>query len=124
MRANPVQTLVDRDGTRIAVTDLGGAGRPVVLLHGLAGSSRELLPTAFALTDSFQVLLVDQRGHGQSTRRPADLSRGAHVDDVIAVIERFEPHRRVALVGHSMGAHTAFLVAAAVGGRAARPLRP
>ena len=32
---------------------------------------------------------------------------------MIAVIERFEPHRKVALVGHSMGAHTAFLVAAA-----------
>ncbi|GAA1144822.1 alpha/beta hydrolase [Ornithinicoccus hortensis] len=102
-----------RDGVRIAVTDRGGDGPAVVLLHGLAGSSRELLPTADALTPDHRVVLVDQRGHGQSTRRPDDCSREAFVDDVITVVERLLPGERVRLVGQSMGAHTAFLVAAA-----------
>lgn len=84
----------------------------MVLLHGLAGSSRELQPTADALADSFRVLLVDQRGHGFSTRRPSDLSRQAFVDDVVAVIEQELPGEKVTLVGQSMGAHTAFLTAA------------
>ena len=98
-------------GVSIAVTDLGGDGPVVVLLHGLAGSSRELLRTAQALQDH-RVLLVDQRGHGASTRLPDDLSRDAFVGDVVAVIEELVPGRRVTLVGQSMGAHTAFLVAA------------
>lgn len=84
----------------------------LVLLHGLAGSAHELLATADALTDTFRVVLVDQRGHGQSTRRPEDLSREAFVGDVAEVITQLSPERPVTLVGQSMGAHTAFLTAA------------
>ncbi|MFT4260013.1 alpha/beta fold hydrolase [Microbacterium sp.] len=106
-------TQVESDGATIAVTDLGGDGPTVVLLHGLAGSSRELMPTAEALSDSFRVLLIDQRGHGASTRRPASASRESYVDDVVRVVRRFADGERVVLVGQSMGAHTAFLTAAA-----------
>lgn len=106
-------SMVQRPGgVTIAVTDLGGDGPVVVLLHGLAGSSRELLPTAHAL-QKYRVLLVDQRGHGASSRLPDDLSRGAFVGDVVAVLEELAPGRRATLVGQSMGAHTAFLAAAA-----------
>jgi pimeloyl-ACP methyl ester carboxylesterase len=104
--------MIRRGDVSIAVTDLGGAGPAVILLHGLAGSSRELWPTADALADSFRVLLIDQRGHGHSTRRPADLSRQAFVGDVVTVIEQLLPGQRATLVGQSMGAHTAFLTAA------------
>ena len=114
-RVTTRETTVARGDVTIAVTDLGDAGErpPAVLLHGLGGSSREFLSTAEALAGSHRVLLIDQRGHGHSTRRPADLSRRAFVEDVVAVIERLSPGRRVALVGQSMGAHTAFLTAAA-----------
>jgi len=104
--------FIRRDDVSIAVTDLAGEGPPLLLLHGLAGSSREMRPTAHALFER-RVLLVDQRGHGRSTRRPDDLSREAFVRDVIAVVEEIVPGRRVTLVGQSMGAHTAFLVASA-----------
>ncbi|WP_256829733.1 alpha/beta fold hydrolase [Ornithinimicrobium faecis] len=105
--------VLSRGGVSIAVTDLGGEGPPVLLLHGLAGSSRELMPTAEALRDSCRVLLIDQRGHGQSTRRPADLSRDAFVLDIVHVMEELTPGQRCTLIGQSMGAHTAFLTAAA-----------
>lgn len=108
-----VHLTVRRDDVELSVTDRGGDGSPLLLLHGLAGSSRELLPTADALTDSFHVLLLDQRGHGLSTRRPVDLSRKAFVDDVVAVLEQIVPGEPWSLVGQSMGAHTAFLAAAA-----------
>jgi pimeloyl-ACP methyl ester carboxylesterase len=55
----------------------------------------------------------DQRGHGHSTRRPADLSRRAFIDDVVAVVDALAGAAPVTLVGQSMGAHTAMLVAAA-----------
>lgn len=106
------EVTIQRGDTRLFVVDRGGDGPPVVLLHGLAGSSRELLPTADALTDRFRVLLIDQRGHGRSSRRPADLSREAFVNDVVAVVEQIL-QGPVRLVGQSMGAHTAFLTAAA-----------
>lgn len=106
------QQVVRRGGVSIAISDLGGDGPTVLLLHGLAGSSRELLPTAEALS-GYRVLLVDQRGHGGSTRRPVALSRDAFVSDIVTVMEEFVPGRRVTLVGQSMGAHTAFLTAAA-----------
>lgn len=97
------------DGTVLGVRERAGDGPAVVLLHGLAGSGRELLPTAEALGPR-HVVLLDQRGHGGSTRVPADASRAAFVADVVAVIERLDAGP-VDLVGQSMGAHTAMLVA-------------
>jgi pimeloyl-ACP methyl ester carboxylesterase len=102
---------VERDGVMLHVTDRGGSGSPVVLLHGLAGSSREWDATATALAPH-RVLSVDSRGHGRSTRRPNDVSREAHVADVVHVIETLVG-APVSLVGQSMGGHTALLVAAA-----------
>ncbi|NQX29083.1 alpha/beta hydrolase [Microbacteriaceae bacterium VKM Ac-2854] len=100
-----------RDDVTIAGLDSGGDGPAVVLLHGLAGSSRELVATAEALPDHRRIL-VDLRGHGGSTRLPGDVSRAAFVADVVHVIEQLAG-APLALVGQSMGAHTAMLVAAA-----------
>lgn len=110
MDATAKQLLTD-DGTKISYTVNAGDGPPVVLLHGLAGSSRELVPTALALAGR-RVVLVDQRGHGLSSTYPTDTSREAFVSDVVRVITT-ETSGPVTLVGHSMGAHTAMLVAAA-----------
>lgn len=97
-------------GVTIGYRDSGGWRPPVVLLHGLAGSGREFVATAEALPE-FRVILVDLRGHGESTRRPRDLGRAAYVADVVGVIESVVGGP-VALVGQSMGGHTAMLVAA------------
>ena len=84
-----------------------------MLLHGLCGHALEWRETAILLTDlGYRVLLPDQRGHGTSARRPADLSRAAYVADVEMWIESLEI-TVVALVGQSLGGHTAFLVASA-----------
>ena len=69
----------------------------VVLPHGLAGSSRELLPTIEALR-GYRALLMDQRGHGASARLPDDLSRSAFAGAAVAVIEELVPGRRATLV--------------------------
>jgi len=59
--------IVTLDGTEISFEVFEGAEPAVVILHGLAGSGREFVPTAQALSGR-QVVLVDQRGHGSSTR--------------------------------------------------------
>jgi pimeloyl-ACP methyl ester carboxylesterase len=103
---------VHRDGVTLSCLDSGPGDDVVVLLHGLAGSAREMLPTATALSPRHRVIAVDQRGHGHSTRRPADVSRRAYTDDVVAVVNELAGGRPVTLVGQSMGGHTAMLCAA------------
>lgn len=109
--SEPRRTLIVDDDTTISYSVVDGTEPAVVLLHGLAGSSREFIPTARALSPR-KTILIDQRGHGFSTRVPADTSRAAFVSDVVRVIEA-ESSRSVDLVGQSMGAHTAMLIAAA-----------
>jgi pimeloyl-ACP methyl ester carboxylesterase len=103
---------VSRPDAVIYYLDSGGSGRPVLLLHGLAGHAGEWLDTMRHLYPRCRSVALDQRGHGRSTRMPDDLSRNAFVDDVAAVIDAAAIDRPVVLLGQSMGAHTAFLTAA------------
>jgi pimeloyl-ACP methyl ester carboxylesterase len=103
---------VSRPGATIHYLDSGGSGRPVILLHGLAGHAGEWLGTMRHLFPRCRTVAIDQRGHGRSTRRPDDLSRDAFADDVAAVFDAAAFERPVVLIGQSMGAHTAFLTAA------------
>jgi pimeloyl-ACP methyl ester carboxylesterase len=102
--------VVAGDGATISYVVVDGEAPTVVLLHGLAGSGRELMATARSV--GRRAIVIDQRGHGYSTRVPADVSRTAFVDDVARVVTA-ESAGPVDLVGQSMGAHTAMLVAAA-----------
>lgn len=106
-----LKSVVINGRVSIAVTDFGGGGTAVVLLHGLAGSSREMTATAMALSSKYRVLLIDQRGHGLSSHYPEDVSREAFVSDVVKILESYAPGKRCILIGQSMGAHTAFLTA-------------
>lgn len=103
---------VTRGDVILSCLDSGRGTDVVVLLHGLAGSAREMLPTASALLPDRRVIAIDQRGHSLSTRKPQDLSRRAYADDVAAVVEKLADGRSVTLVGQSMGGHTALLTAA------------
>ena len=89
-----------------------GTARPVLLLHGLAGHCGEWDATTRWLRERHRVVAFDQRAHGESERRPSDVSRAAYVADVLAVIEAFRL-APVILVGQSLGGHTAMLTAAA-----------
>lgn len=124
-----VTELVDSfDGTRLALHRLdaaAGAGRPVLLLHGLF-SSAEMNWIRFghaqALADAgFQVFMPDHRAHGQSdaphdpARWPADVV----VRDCLHVVERLGL-ADYDLAGFSMGARTA--CAAVIAGLAPRRL--
>ncbi|CAN5903934.1 alpha/beta hydrolase [soil metagenome] len=103
---------VERVDVRLHALGFGGAGPTVVLLHGLAGHAGEWQPIVNAIDGQCRVIAIDQRGHGRSTRIPVDMSRTAHADDVVALIDRTTPRGRVTLVGQSLGGHTAMLVAA------------
>jgi pimeloyl-ACP methyl ester carboxylesterase len=107
----PERMHFQREGMELSVLDFGGSGSPVLLLHGLAGYAGEWSDTAAWLVRNHRVLGLDERGHGHSTRIPADVSRDAHVADVAYVIEHLGLGQ-VVLVGQSLGGSLAFVTAA------------
>ncbi|MBT2380395.1 hydrolase [Streptomyces sp. CB00316] len=99
---------------RLHCTDSGGDGPPLLLLHGLAGHSGEWDALAARFAPTHRVVAFDARGSGASTRRPGDVSRAAHVRDVVQVAQALGlPAGQLVLVGQSMGGITALLTAAA-----------
>jgi pimeloyl-ACP methyl ester carboxylesterase len=86
-----------------------GQGRPVVLLHGLFGSSDNWHLIATRLAETFQVFALDHRNHGQSPHS-AEMDYPVMAADV----DRFFSARGVdsaRVVGHSMGGKTAMQLA-------------
>jgi pimeloyl-ACP methyl ester carboxylesterase len=83
-----------------------GEGPPVLLLHGLSATRRNVVQGSRALVKrGYRLISYDARGHGASQPAPS-YEYSDLVDDLEAVLEELELDR-VALVGSSMGAATA-----------------
>lgn len=88
------------------------APRPaVLLLHGLMGRASQWAGTARRLAGRHRVVALDQRGHGGSAKPEGPYTRDAYVADAAAVVEQLGL-APVTVVGHSMGALTAWQLAA------------
>ena len=107
----PLWYLMERDGVRLAARDFGGSGPAVLLLHGLAGHADEWAQTAGWLTERCRVVALEERGHGRSSRSPADASPEARLADAVLVIERLRL-APVVVIGQSLGGHLGILLAA------------
>ncbi len=68
----------ERDPTQFSYWDFRGS-EPPMLLHGLAGTLACGTKSARLLCTHYPVFALDQRGHGDGTRRPLDLSRNTFV---------------------------------------------
>lgn len=83
-----------------------GEGPPVVLLHGLSATRRNVVQGSRALVKrGYRLISYDARGHGASDAAPR-YEYGDLVGDLAAVLDELELDRP-ALVGSSMGAATA-----------------
>lgn len=90
--------------------DLGGAGNPpLVVLHGLLGSSRNWLTTGGDLAARHHVFALDLRNHGKSPHG-ARMDYPTMMADVLAWLDA-HGLTKVALMGHSMGGKVAMLLA-------------
>jgi pimeloyl-ACP methyl ester carboxylesterase len=106
------ELFVERDGVSLSVSD-GGAGVPVVLLHGLTATGRYVVMGSRALERSgHRVVAYDARGHGQSSRAPTPTAYEYSdlADDLLGVLDELSIPRAV-LAGASMGAHTLLALA-------------
>ncbi|MGW4446212.1 alpha/beta fold hydrolase [Streptomyces sp. NPDC004682] len=84
----------------------------VLLLHGLMGRASHWAATARWLAERYRAVALDQRGHGRSEHPPAAAcTREDYVADAEAALEQLGLAPAV-LIGHAMGALTAWQLAA------------
>jgi pimeloyl-ACP methyl ester carboxylesterase len=109
--APPHVNTVEISDVTIRYREFGDpAAPPVVLLHGGASSAATWDRLAAALTAvGRRTIAADLRGHGGSSRTPSYPLAGFR-DDILGLLDALALDR-VALIGHSLGAHTATLIA-------------
>jgi len=93
--------LVMRDKTRIYYEDRG-QGEPILFIHGLAASHREIQPFINEFKNEYRCVAYDQRGHGTSEHVGINMNLDALGQDLRELLEYLDL-RDVTLVGHSLG---------------------
>jgi 3-oxoadipate enol-lactonase len=96
-------------GKQLFVEDTGGAGKVVVLVHGLGGTTSFYEPLVPALSERFRLVRYDFDGHGRSPLT-GPLSMPALAEDLAAVIASVGAPAHV--IAHSMGTLVAQQLAA------------
>ena len=86
-----------------------GSGPPLLIMHGLFGSGRNWQSHARRLADSFDVLTVDLRNHGQSFHAD-DMNYPLMAADVAQFLDNLGLGA-CRLLGHSMGGKVAMVLA-------------
>ncbi|WMJ72578.1 alpha/beta fold hydrolase [Cytophagaceae bacterium ABcell3] len=78
-----------------------GQGEPLIILHGVFGSSDNWLTPAKLLEDDYKVYLLDARNHGQSPHSD-EFTYDAMADDLMEMIQELGLENPL-VMGHSMG---------------------
>lgn len=86
---------------KLFARNFGGRGRPIVILHGLFGSSKNWNQVGRLLAGLGEVHALDQRNHGASPHHPSHT-----LQDLVSDLDewlRASNMSDVILLGHSMG---------------------
>ena len=86
-----------------------GEGEPLVILHGLFGSSANWNGISRRLAGDYRVIVPDLRNHGRSPHHPG-MSYPEMAGDVLALLDTRQLDRAV-ILGHSMGGKLAMCLA-------------
>lgn len=108
----PLERDLQANGLRLHYLDWGGAGPPIVLVHGLRDQAHEWDPLAPALTPLGRVLALDQRGHGESDTPASGYAPDDFASDLAAFCDALALDRPI-IIGHSLGGRVAYHFAAA-----------
>jgi pimeloyl-ACP methyl ester carboxylesterase len=97
------KTLALPNGEVLAYIDMGNAsGPPVVLIHGYTDSARDWVPLVPYLSKRLRLILVDLRGHGQSSKPECCYSRLDFAYDIKLMMDALGI-KKADIVGHSLG---------------------
>jgi pimeloyl-ACP methyl ester carboxylesterase len=84
---------------------LGEKGTPIIIIHGVFGSSDNWQSIGKALSENYKVYLIDLRNHGRSPRSE-EFTYEAMSEDLLEFILTHHIDKPV-IIGHSMGGKTA-----------------
>jgi pimeloyl-ACP methyl ester carboxylesterase len=113
MPAATKASTITVDGAQIyyAIYGTPSADPPVILLHGGLGNGDHWANQVPALVDAkHEVIAIDSRGQGRSTRTSAKISYDVMANDVLAVMDALAV-KRAAIVGWSDGGEIALKLA-------------
>ena len=86
--------------------EIAGQGEPVILIHGLYSSARmnwDMPGVTAALAKNFQVIALDNRGHGQSDKPTGEDQYGAEMaEDIVRLMDHLHI-QKARVVGYSLG---------------------
>lgn len=88
-----------------------GGGPSVLLLHGLGSSSEDWENQVESLSDKYEMIVPDLRGHGRSSKPPGPYSIPQFSSDVATMLDELDVGS-VRLVGISLGAMVGFQIVA------------
>lgn len=106
-------TLTTSDGLKLSAWYIESVkNKAVILLHGYPAEKSDLLPTAFALSRDFSILLIDFRYLGQSEGKISTLGL-KEVLDVKAGLDFLETRgfEQIGVYGFSLGGAVALMTA-------------
>lgn len=97
------RTVALPDGITLGYVQLGNPrGVPVVLIHGYTDSDLDWAPLVPYLSKDFRLVIVDLRGHGESSKPECCYSRLDFAYDVKLLLDALGI-TRADIVGHSLG---------------------
>ncbi len=91
---------------------IGGHGDPVVLLHGWPQTWYEWHHVMPALAKSYTVVAPDLRGLGDSSKPVTGYDGNTTSEDIYQLLSQLGIDKKIYLVGHDVGAQTAYSYAA------------
>ena len=91
------------NGETLAYLEMGNpTGTPVVMIHGYTDSARDWVPMLPYISQQFHLILVDIRGHGESSKPECCYGRLDFAYDIKLLLDALHV-RKADLVGHSLG---------------------
>jgi pimeloyl-ACP methyl ester carboxylesterase len=91
------------NGESLAYIDWGDhSGSAVVLIHGYTDNARDWVPMLPYLSKRYRLILVDIRGHGQSSKPECCYTRLDFAYDIKLLLDALDV-QKADIVGHSLG---------------------
>ncbi|WP_096190351.1 alpha/beta fold hydrolase [Evansella halocellulosilytica] len=92
------------------IADSPGRKGTIVSIHGLTGNHKNMYYFQHAFSPEYRFISYDLRGRGNSSDLDEDTSIERHAEDLLALLEVMDIESPI-LLGHSMGAYIAAIVA-------------
>ncbi|MDN7242349.1 alpha/beta hydrolase [Planococcus sp. N028] len=101
---------VNVNGKEIQVADYPGEKGPILAIHGLTGTHKNMHYYAEKLKGEYRFIAVDLRGRGNSDETDEETSIFKHAEDILGLLAEMKIDNPI-LLGYSMGAFISAIVA-------------